>query len=68
VTHNILLNPLSQQGKRINVAGFTPPKGQLGFDIDYAAADSGFFDAERKRPGKYRRDVFTIRLTISCPG
>ncbi|HEY2375192.1 MAG TPA: ABC transporter permease [Gemmatimonadaceae bacterium] len=45
VTDNILLNPLSQQGKRINVAGFTPPKGQLGFDIDYAAADSGFFDA-----------------------
>jgi predicted permease len=45
VTDNILLNPLSQQGKRINVAGFTPPKGQFGFDIDYAAADSGFFDA-----------------------
>ena len=45
VTDNILLNPLSQQGKRITVAGFTPPKGQLGFDIDYAAADSGFFDA-----------------------
>ena len=45
VTDNILLNPLSQQGKRINVAGFTPPKGQLGFDIDYAVADSGFFDA-----------------------
>jgi predicted permease len=45
VTDNILLNPLSQQSKRINVAGFEPPKGQLGFDIDYAAADSGFFDA-----------------------
>jgi predicted permease len=45
VTDNILLNPLSQQGKRINVAGFTPPKGQLGFDVDYAVADSGFFDA-----------------------
>jgi predicted permease len=45
VIDNIMLNPLSQQGKRINVAGFTPPKGQLGFDIDYAAADSGFFDA-----------------------
>jgi len=45
VTDNILLNPLSQQSKRINVAGFTPPKGQVGFDIDYAAADSGFFDA-----------------------
>ena len=45
VTDNILLNPLSQQGKRITVAGFTPPKGQLGFDIDYAGADSGFFDA-----------------------
>lgn len=45
VTDNILLNALSQQSKRINVAGFTPPKGQLGFDIDYASADSGFFDA-----------------------
>jgi predicted permease len=45
VTDNILLNPLSQQSKRINVAGFEPPKGQVGFDIDYAAADSGFFDA-----------------------
>ena len=44
VIDNILLNPLSQQSKRITVAGFTPPKGQLGFDIDYAVADSGFFD------------------------
>ncbi|HZI43226.1 MAG TPA: ADOP family duplicated permease, partial [Gemmatimonadaceae bacterium] len=45
VIDNIMLNPLNQQSKRINVAGFTPPKGQLGFDIDYAGADSGFFDA-----------------------
>jgi predicted permease len=45
VIDNMLLNPLSQQSKRINVSGFTPPKGELGFDIDYAGADSGFFDA-----------------------
>jgi predicted permease len=42
---NILLNPLSQQSKRIRVAGVTPPKGQTGFDIDFAAADSGLFGA-----------------------
>ena len=45
VIDNILLNPLSTQGKTINVAGFTPPKGELGFDIDWAVADSGFFGA-----------------------
>jgi predicted permease len=45
MTDNILLNALGTQGKSINVAGFTPPNGQLGFEIDYAAADSGFFDA-----------------------
>jgi predicted permease len=39
---NILLNPLSQQGKRIRVPGLTPPKGKTGFDVDCAAADSGF--------------------------
>jgi len=42
---NMLLNPLSQQGKRIRVPGVTPPKGQTAFDIDFSAADSGFFDA-----------------------
>ena len=45
VIDNMLLNALSNQSRRINVAGFTPPKGELGFDIDYANADSGFFDA-----------------------
>lgn len=45
VIDNVLLNALSQQGKRITVAGFTPPKGQSGFDIDFAAVDAGFFDA-----------------------
>ena len=38
---NILLNPLSQQGKRITVPGVPLPKGQTSFEIDYAAADSG---------------------------
>ena len=45
VIDNILLNPLSQQSRRLTIAGFTPPKGQLGFDVDYSVADSGFFDA-----------------------
>ncbi len=42
---NMLLNPLSQQGKRIKIPGVTPPKGQSAFDLDFAAADSGLFDA-----------------------
>ena len=42
---NVMLNPLSQQGKRINIPGVTPPKGQTAFDIDCAAVDSGFFGA-----------------------
>ena len=42
---NILLNPLSQQGKRIRVPGVTPPKGMTAFEIDCAAADSGFLGA-----------------------
>ena len=39
---NILLNPLSQQSKLIRVPGVTPPKGKTAFDVDCAAADSGF--------------------------
>jgi putative ABC transport system permease protein len=42
---NILLNPLSNQGKRIRVPGVTPPTGQTAFDVDFAAADSGLFHA-----------------------
>jgi predicted permease len=42
---NILLNPLSQQSRRIHVAGVTPPKGRTAFDIDFAAADSGLLGA-----------------------
>src|SRR5262249_55497099 len=42
---NMLLNPLSQQGKRIHIPGATPPKGQNAFEIDFSAADSGLFDA-----------------------
>jgi len=41
-TDNILLNPLSQQSKRIRVPGVTPPNGLTGFDVDFAAADSGY--------------------------
>ena len=42
---NMLLNPLSQQGKRIHVPGVTPPKGQTAFDVDFSAVDSGAFGA-----------------------
>jgi putative ABC transport system permease protein len=42
---NILLNPLSQQSKHIRVPGVTPPKGKMAFDVDCAAADSGFLGA-----------------------
>ena len=38
---NMLLNPLSQQSKRITVPGVTLPKGQTSFEVDFAAADSG---------------------------
>jgi predicted lysophospholipase L1 biosynthesis ABC-type transport system permease subunit len=42
---NVLLNPLSQQGKSISVPGVTPPKGQSKFDVDFAAVDSGLLGA-----------------------
>ena len=42
---NMLLNPLGNQEKRINVPGLTPPKGQTGFVVDYAVADSGLLGA-----------------------
>lgn len=44
-TDNILLNPLSQQGRRIRVPGVTPPRGRTGFDVDFAAADTGYLNA-----------------------
>jgi predicted permease len=45
VIDNIMLNALSDESMSINVAGFEPPKGSTGFDIEYAVADSGFFEA-----------------------
>jgi predicted permease len=42
---NMLLNALSQQGKRIRIPGVTPPTGQDKFDVDVAAADSGFLNS-----------------------
>lgn len=45
VTDNMLLSVVSAQIAVVNVAGFEPPKGEPGFSIDYAAADSGFFAA-----------------------
>jgi predicted permease len=45
VINNILLNPLSENDRTINVDGFQPPKGEPGFAIQNTVADSGFFDA-----------------------
>lgn len=42
---HLMLNSLGTSTRTINVDGFTPPQGATGFDIDVAAADSGFFDA-----------------------
>ena len=44
-TDNILLNTLGQQSKRIKVPGLAPPKGKTGFEVDCAAADSGYLGA-----------------------
>jgi predicted permease len=45
VASNIHLNPLSTSNLAINVQGFTPPEGQLGFSVDVARVDQGFFEA-----------------------
>jgi predicted permease len=45
ITNNILLNPLNESDRAINVDGFQPPKGERGFPVEYSTADSGFFDA-----------------------
>jgi predicted permease len=45
IINNILLNPLSESDRSINVDGFQPPKGERGFAIEYSTADSGFFEA-----------------------
>jgi predicted permease len=45
VGSNLHLNPLSTSTLAVNVAGFTPPRGQPGFTVDVARVDSGFFEA-----------------------
>ena len=45
ITNNVLLNQLNESDRAVNVDGFTPPKGERGFRIEYTTADSGFFDA-----------------------
>jgi len=45
VVDNMFLNTLNQSGTRIRVPGVTPPKGQTAFDVDWAAADSGYLGA-----------------------
>jgi putative ABC transport system permease protein len=42
---NMLLNPLGNQSKRIRIPGVTPPSGSTAFEVDFAAADSGFLGA-----------------------
>jgi predicted permease len=42
---NVLLNPLGNQELEVTVPGVEPPKGQRGFAIDFARADSGLFGA-----------------------
>lgn len=45
ITGNILLNPLNESDRAINVDGYAPPKGEQGHAIQFATADSGYFDA-----------------------
>lgn len=45
VIDNMLLSVTSTQDAEINVAGLVPPKGEPGFDVDYATVDSGLFAA-----------------------
>ncbi len=42
---NLPLNVNGTQSMYVNVPGFAAPKGQPGFEVDYAVVDSGFFDA-----------------------
>ena len=45
IADNVFLNTLNQSGTRIRVAGVEPPKGRTAFDVDWAAADSGYLGA-----------------------
>ncbi|HKV51066.1 MAG TPA: ABC transporter permease [Gemmatimonadaceae bacterium] len=45
VIDNMLLSVTNTQDGEINVSGLVPPKGEPGFDVDYAAVDSGLFSA-----------------------
>jgi predicted permease len=42
---NLPLSVANTQTALVNVAGLEPPTGELGFTVDYSAADSGFFGA-----------------------
>ena len=45
LTDHMLLSVESSEIAPVNVAGLEPPKGESGFSVDYASADSGFFSA-----------------------
>jgi putative ABC transport system permease protein len=45
IVNNIMLNPLNESDRPVNVDGFQPPKGEQGFATEYSIADSGFFNA-----------------------
>lgn len=74
ITGNILLNPLSENDRTINVDGYAPPPGEPGYAIQFATADSGYFDAmglklvrgrafnSSDRPGRNRAAVINEAL------
>ena len=42
---NLMLSTINTQNTNVDVAGFTPPEGESGYEADDAAIDSGFFNA-----------------------
>lgn len=45
IISNPHLNPMSVMTASVNVEGFAPPAGELGFSIDQTSVDGGYFDA-----------------------
>lgn len=45
ITDNLQLDPLNNQGTRVNVDGIDPPPGRDDHRVDYATVDGGFFRA-----------------------
>ena len=68
LTQNLHLNPLSIHTTAIGVEGHEPPEGQVGFNIDNAVVDAGFFAAAgltlRQGRGFTRADVAGGELVV----